>query len=173
MNRLILLAALLLCITARTMAQTAEEEEKYMKSLLQPGTEAPDFTFENAGTLTGNRFSSLRGRYVVLDFWASWCPDCRRDIPELKRLHEQFASDSLMFVSVSFDKDMVAWQKCVRDSNMTWTQHSELKPWKETRISKDYGIAWIPTIYLIGPDGRVKAAAINARKMGEELEKLF
>lgn len=165
-KKMTFLAALMLCISSFCAnAQSADEERKYLRGLLQPGTEAPDFTFENAGDFTGHRFSELRGRCVVLDFWASWCPDCRRDIPELKSLYQQFASDSIVFVSVSFDKDKDVWLKCVRDSGMTWIQHSELKAWKQTQISKDYSISWIPTIYLIAPDGRVAAATINAKMM--------
>lgn len=172
MRRLTIIAALLLCITACVTAQTAEEENKYLKGLLQPGTVAPDFAFENTDSTADLRLSSLRGRYVVLDFWASWCPDCRRDIPDMKRLHRRFASDSIVFVSVSFDKDRDVWQRCVRDSAMTWLQHSELKPWKETRISKDYNISWIPTIYLIDPKGRVVMAALNAKKLAPALRRL-
>lgn len=171
-KRLYTIAALLLCIAASVMAQSADDERRYLSTLLKPGTVAPDFAFENTDSAAGLRLSSLRGRYVVLDFWASWCPDCRRDIPEVKKLVERFASDSIVFVGVSFDKDKDVWQKCVRDSAMTWLQHSELLPWKETRTSKDYSISWIPTIYIIDPDGRVAMAALKAERLSPALRSL-
>ena len=77
-------------LATATAAQDADS--LYAKGLLQPGTEAPDFTLPSPD---GSRhsLSSLRGSYVVLDFWASWCPDCRKDIPEMKRLHAEWARE--------------------------------------------------------------------------------
>lgn len=168
-NRIIIAAAMLICAVGSIIAQN--DERKYLDRLLHKGTEAPDFIFENtADSLQGRALSSLRGKYVVLDFWASWCPDCRRDIPAMKRLYGKFASDSIVFVGVSFDKDRDAWMKCVRDSGMTWTQHSELKPWKETEVTKKYNVEWIPTVYLIGPDGRIITAALKAGHIGKVLK---
>lgn len=170
-KRIFIVATMLVCAMGGIMAQS--DERKFLDRLLKKGAEAPDFVFENtADTLQGRALSSLRGRYVVLDFWASWCPDCRRDIPAMKRLHDRYASDSIVFVGVSFDKDREAWTKCVRDSGMTWTQHSELKPWKETEMTKRYNVEWIPTVYLIGPDGRVVTAALKADSIGKALKAL-
>ena len=102
-----LLAALLLAgFAINTKAQTTDEDldAKYATSLVQPGTVAPDFTMN---TPDGKPFSlsSLKGKTVVLDFWASWCPDCRKDMPELNKLYEEFASDSVVFINISYDTD--------------------------------------------------------------------
>ena len=170
MKRLTLIAATMLCIVTGMKAQDADS--KYATELLPPGTEAPDFTIANSGTSDGTSLSSLRGRYVVLDFWASWCPDCRKDIPSMRQLYERFSSDSIVFIGISFDKDASAWRKCVADSSMTWLQHSELRPWKETQISQDYSIKWIPSIYLIDPDGRVMLATVEIGKLARALENI-
>lgn len=153
------------------MAQDADS--KYATELLRPGTEAPDFTIANSGTpADGTSLKDLRGRYVVLDFWATWCPDCRKDIPVVRDMHSLYASDSIVFVGVSFDKDAAVWRRCVADSSMAWMQHSELKPWKETRISQAYNIKWIPTLYLIAPDGRVALATVMPEKLEAELRRI-
>ncbi len=172
MNRIIIIAVLLFGIAAGVKAQD-DADAKYATGLLRPGTPAPDFTISNAGTpYNGTSLGSLRGKYVVLDFWASWCPDCRKDIGTLRRMNRSFASDSIVFIGVSFDKSEEAWRKCVADSSMTWMQHREQKPWKETQVSKDYRINWIPTMYIIGPDGRVMLGTVMPEKVGKALEKI-
>lgn len=170
MNRIIIAIALLLGVSVYMKAQD-DADAKYATELLRPGTEAPDFTVANAGAgYDGMSLRSLRGKYVVLDFWASWCPDCRKDIGKLRNMHRRFASDSIVFVGVSFDKSEEAWRKCVADSSMTWMQHREQKPWKETQVSKDYHINWIPSMYLIGPDGRVVLGTVMPEKLRKALE---
>lgn len=161
----------IMTLTLATAATAQDADSKYATELLKPGTEAPDFTIENStAKYNGTSLLSMRGQYVVLDFWASWCPDCRKDIGEMRSMYGDFASDSVAFVGISFDKDETAWRKCVNDSTMTWMQHSELKPWKETRISQDYHIKWIPSMYLIGPDGKVVLATVEIKKLRKALE---
>ena len=145
----------IMTLTLATAATAQDADSKYATELLKPGTEAPDFTIENS-----------TAKYN----WASWCPDCRKDIGEMRSMYGDFASDSVAFVGISFDKDETAWRKCVNDSTMTWMQHSELKPWKETRISQDYHIKWIPSMYLIGPDGKVVLATVEIKKLRKALE---
>lgn len=172
MKRLVFLAVILLCMAAGATAQD-DADAKYATGLLKPGTDAPDFVLANPGaSYDGTSLRSLRGKYVVLDFWASWCPDCRKDIGKIRTMNARMGSDSIVFVGVSFDKSDEAWRKCVADSSMTWMQHREQKPWKETQISKDYCISWIPTMYLIGPDGRVMLGTVEADKMERMLTQI-
>ncbi|MGN1264173.1 MAG: TlpA family protein disulfide reductase [Prevotella sp.] len=169
MKRFLTLTIMTLAIMTAVTAQDADS--KYAVELLRPGTEAPDFVIENAAAdYNGTSLRALRGRYVVLDFWASWCPDCRKDISEMRSMSSDFASDKVTFVGISFDKDEAVWRKCVADSSLTWMQHSELKPWKETRISQDYHIKWIPSMYLIDPDGKVMLATVETEKLRKALE---
>lgn len=166
-----LLAVALLSVSLLGVKAQGDADAKYAADLLRPGTEAPDFVVANAGAdYDGTSLSSLRGKYVVLDFWASWCPDCRKDIKKIRWMNHYFASDSIVFIGMSFDKTEEAWRKCVADSAMTWMQHREEKPWKETQVAKDYHVNWIPTIYLIGPDGRVKLGTVVANKLRRTLE---
>lgn len=160
------LAAIALCTAA--LAQDADS--LYAKDLLQPGTEAPDFTLASPDG-TEHTLSAMRGKYVVLDFWASWCPDCRKDIPEMKQLYDKYGSN-IRFVSVSFDDKREAWTSCIEQNNLRWLQVSELKKWKETNVSKLYNIKWIPAMYLIDRQGRIVLSTVMIEKLAAKLKEL-
>lgn len=99
MKKLIFMAAFAIMTVLGAAAQDADS--RYATELLKPGTEAPDFTLKDING-TEYTLSQLRGNYVVLDFWASWCPDCRKDVPMLKELYAKYG-ERIKFVSVSFD----------------------------------------------------------------------
>ena len=92
------------------------------------------------------KLSDMRGKYVVLDFWASWCPDCRKDLPAIAALHNTYAERGVEFIGVSFDDKKENLVKAISDFNIAYTQVSELKKWKETQISAAYHIKWIPSM---------------------------
>lgn len=158
-----------MALTTHLSAQDADE--KYATELLKQGVVAPDFTLKTADGKTFS-MSSLRGKYIVLDFWATWCPDCRKDVPEMKRLHQAYASDKVAFVGVSFDTDATAWRTFVTQNKMDWTHVSELKKMKETAIAKAYGVKWIPSVYIIDPDGKVLLGTVMIEKVGKTLESI-
>lgn len=173
MKRLFLTAALTLTTALGLHAQQADLDAQYAKDLLKPGTTAPDFTLR---TYDGRniRLSSYRGSYVVLDFWASWCPDCRKAIPEVKALFEDFRDYNVDFIGISYDTDRTAWVKTYWDRyQMTWTQVSELKKWKKgTETDRLYRVNWIPTMYLIDPAGKVVLGTVETGKLRARLEEL-
>lgn len=173
MRKMIFLASLMLCITACTISASDgnDDSAQYDSQLVQPGTEAADFTITNAQYPQGVKLSSFRGRYVVLDFWASWCPDCRKDVPAMVALHEKYAPKGVEFVGISFDTDSARWQKFVADNAMNWTQYSELKKWKkETHIDQLYKVNWIPTTYLIDKEGKIVLGTVDINKLAKALE---
>ncbi len=153
------------------------------QDLLPVGTVAPDFTITNSDN--GKKVLSLSdlrakktaagkvkgGAWTVLDFWASWCPDCRKDMPIVKQIQEKYGK-RIKLIGVSFDTDKEKMTKYLDANNYTWMQYSEFKKWKETRISKEYHISWIPTSYLIDPDGKVAFATIKTEEMLQKLEEL-
>lgn len=169
------IAALLCASTAAAQqpSQKAEEDldAKYAATLLRPGTEAPDFALPaiNGDTV---RLSDFRGRYVVLDFWASWCPDCRKDAPVIAALSKTYAERGVAFVGVSFDTDRAAWQKAIDTYGITYTQVSPLKKWKTTDIYRAYGVEWIPSVYVIDPQGRIVLATVLSSKVADALARL-
>ena len=157
------LLAMLLTFSMNVMAQ----ETVYTENLIKVGETAPEFTLK---TPKGKKvsLSDYRGKYVLLDFWASWCGDCRKASPTLVQLHESLGS-KVEFLSISFDDNKKAWVNAIEKEKLAWTHVSELKKWKETEISKKYGIKWIPTFYLIDPEGKVVFHALNE----QELTKVF
>lgn len=149
--------------------QAAEEDldAQYAKDLLAKGTQAPAFTLQ---TPDGKEvsLSDFQGKYVVLDFWASWCPDCRKDAPEVKALWEKYG-DKVAFVGVSFDTEKEKWANYVKENGLGWTHVSPLAKWKETQVSQDYKVNWIPSMYLVGPDGKVALGTVMIDKLAKEL----
>lgn len=152
-------------------ADTQDADAKYATGLLKPGTQAPDFALQTPDGKTV-RLSDFRGRYVVLDFWASWCPDCIRDVPNVKRLYETYAERGFEFIGVSFDDQKARWTAALEKHGIKYTQVSELKKWKTTEISKAYCISWIPTLYLIDREGKVVLGTVMSEKLAGELSKI-
>lgn len=171
MKKLMLFAAALLTGLALA-AQTAPEEDldlRYAADLLPAGTEAPDFTLED---IHGNpvALSSFRGRQVVLVFWASWCPDCRAEIPELKAMHAAADPSRVAFVSVSFDRSRETWENFVNENYLPGVQLFDPAGKKDSAVGDAFRVNWIPSLYLIGPDGKVQLATVVAGKVAHALQ---
>lgn len=171
MKRIILSALLILAAIVNIQAQDLDAQ--YAKDLLKAGTSAPDFTLRTADG-KDIKLNTYRGNYVVLDFWASWCPDCRKDIPAMKELWREFMDYNVRIIGVSFDTNKDAWVKTYWEKyQMNWTQVSELKKWKkETVIDRLYKVNWIPTMYLIDPNGKIVLGTVQIEKLRETLEAL-
>ena len=92
-------------------------------------------------------------------------------MPIVKQINEKFGK-KIKLIGVSFDTDKEKMAKYLDTNKYSWTQYSELKKWKETKISKDYHISWIPTSYLIDPEGKVAFATIKTEEMLQKLEAL-
>jgi peroxiredoxin len=134
-------------------------------SMCQIGSPAPDFTLAD----TSNRnftFSSLKGKLVLIDFWASWCNPCMGEMPNVKKMYDDFHSKGLEIVGVSLDKSREGWLKAIRIKNLNWIQVSDLKFW-QTPMTSLYNFNAIPFTVLVGPDGKIIAKNLR----GEELYK--
>ena len=169
----ILLAAFLMAATT-VWAQFGPEpdfDSKYATELVKAGTHAPDFKMK---TIDGKTFklSQLKGKTVVLDFWASWCPDCRKDAPEVVRMYKEYAPQGIEFVGVSMDTDVEAWRKACEQFGITYTQVSELKKFKETDIAKAYGVKWIPSMVVVDKEGKVALSTVLTYKVDKYLKEL-
>ena len=169
----ILLAAFLMAATT-VWAQFGPEpdfDSKYATELVKAGVQAPDFKMK---TIDGKTFklSQLKGKTVVLDFWASWCPDCRKDAPEVVRMYKEYAPQGIEFVGVSMDTDVEAWRKACEQFGIAYTQVSELKKFKETDIAKAYGVKWIPSMVVVDKEGKVALSTVLTYKVDKYLKEL-
>lgn len=106
------------------------------------------------------------GKVVLVDFWASWCPPCRADMPHLVELYKQYKNKNFEIVGVSLDRAADAWEKGIKDLNITWPQMSDLKYW-QSEAAALYGVNSIPHTVLIDKDGVI----IDKNLRGEDLEK--
>lgn len=171
--KLTLFWVFLVAIVSLQAQVVTDFDELYAQELLKPGTPAPDFQLKaNDGkTLKFSEFA--KGKYVVVDFWASWCPDCRKDLPEIIRLYNMFHKYGVEFLGVSFDTDIEKWTDYISKSGVPYPQVSELKRMNQSEVAKAYGVRWIPSIYLIGPDGKVLVSTVLSYKIEQKLYDVF
>lgn len=156
-------------------AQTAAASDldaKYASDLLAAGTAAPEISL-NAIDGKPFRLSSLKGKYVVLDFWASWCPDCRKDAPAVIAMHKRYGAKGVEFVGVSFDRNAESWKNGVAKLGIPYTQVSDLKNMRESSVAINYHIKWIPSIYVIDPEGKVALATVMSDKVEAFLSSVY
>lgn len=115
----------------------------------------------------------LRGQYVLLDFWASWCAPCRKENPYLVRAFEQFSNQNFTIFSISLDHTHTAWKKAIEDDDLVWKYHaSDLKGW-ENQAARDYGIESIPFNLLLDPEGKIIAKNIRGENLIDTLHKVL
>ena len=109
----------------------------------------------------------------MLDFWASWCTDCLRDIPEIQSLYKEFSAKGVVFVGVSFDNDKSRWQAAVEKYDIQYLQCSELKKMREADIARQYGVKWIPSLVVVDPEGKIALSTVLSSKVRTFLSGLF
>ncbi len=126
---------------------------------IELGAEAPDF---EAQTVDGQPFklSDHRGRYVLLDFWATWCGPCREEMTWLKKVHSMFGDERLRIIGLSLDAGPAAPRAYARKNDLGWTQ-GHLGAWEHTEVPGRYGVWGIPSILLIDPQGHVVAKDLH------------
>lgn len=151
----------------------ALDENRRLNSLEgEAGAVAPDIALPSPEGDTV-RLSSTRGKYVLLDFWAAWCPPCRRENPGLVRAYNTYHDRGFEIFQVSLDKTREAWLKAIADDRLEkWIHVSDLKYWNSVVVPL-YGIESIPASYLLDPGGRIIATNLRGEALHRKLAELF
>jgi thiol-disulfide isomerase/thioredoxin len=134
------------------------------------GKAFPDFKATDA--ITGDKFSlsDLRGKVVLVDFWATWCGPCIKELPNLTRAYSQYHKQGFEIVSISLDSDRQRFKKFVRSKRMTWYHVMEGGAWK-TRLAGKYAITSIPRMYVLDPAGNCIAENVRGRDLESAIER--
>ncbi|MEJ7679694.1 MAG: TlpA disulfide reductase family protein [Segetibacter sp.] len=135
------------------------------------GTQAVDFT-QNDTANNPVSLSSFKGKYVLVDFWASWCGPCRHENPAVVAAYNQFKNKNFTILSVSLDQNKDKWKQAIQADNLTWTHVSDLKYW-QNEVAQMYRIQSIPANMLIDPTGKIIARNLRGDALYEALGKLL
>jgi thiol-disulfide isomerase/thioredoxin len=146
---------------------------------------AADRLYRMKNSLPGNSYTNLvskdsegntielasyigKGKYVLLDFWASWCPDCRKEMPTLVDLYAACKNKNFEIVSYSLDRNQEAWKKGIETLNMTWPQMSDCESW-DSQGAKFYAVQFIPLTILLDPDGKIIERGLDIDHLKEKI----
>ena len=165
---LLVFAAFAALVSCKNAVKDADSE--YAVDMFKAGEVLPAFSLEDRSGVVRTQ-EDFAGKYVVYDFWATWCPDCRADIPAMKDLYAKYG-DKVTFVGISFDTDPEKLDTFVAENGIGWTQLSNFVTKKESKVADDFRVKWIPSMYLVGPDGKVVLGTVMVSKLVLALEAL-
>ena len=154
---------------------TEVREELAARKRVQPGMPAPDFTLQtpDGGTLS---LSDLRGKYVILDFWASWCAPCRAAFPAMKEVYAQYKDKGLEILGISNDSRREDWLRALEQDQLPWKSVVDEFPaegFGTARVISMYAVSYLPTLILIDPDGKIVGTLDGEPAVKAKLAEIF
>ncbi len=166
---------MLLMAATQVLAQfeQTDDDAKYATELLKPGQQVPDAKLKTPEGKSVKLSKLIKGKWALIDFWASWCPDCRKDMPNVQRMYADFAPRGVEFVGVSFDTETDNWVNAISKYNIRYAQVSDLKKMRDSEVAKAFGVKWIPSMMLIDPQGKVVLSTVLSDKMEKTLTETF
>lgn len=135
------------------------------------GSMAPEIKLYNPDSVLVS-LSSLRGKVVLIDFWASWCGPCRNENPHVVEVYKKYHDKGFDIFGVSLDRDGNNWRKAIKDDGLVWNQVSDLLYWK-SEPAKVYGVGAIPYTVLIDRDGKIIAKKLRGDSLSQKLQEIF
>ena len=133
---------------------------------------APEITLKNPEGVE-IKLSSLKGKYVLIDFWASWCGPCRKENPNVVKLYHKYKNDGFTIYSVSLDSSNDAWKEAILKDGLVWPNHvSDLMQWNSP-MPKLYGFNGIPHAVLINKEGNIIGVGLRGPSLEQKLEEIF
>lgn len=147
-----------------------------IKESIQPGKPAPDFTLK---TPAGEDLSltDLRGKIVLVDFWASWCKPCRASFPHMKELYKKYNAKGFEVLGVTNDSNHKAWKKAIKDDGIPWLNVADEFPTegpvRTAKVITSYGMDYLPSTVLIDQEGIIIAKLLHGEELDKKLEEIF
>ncbi|MCM5527116.1 TlpA disulfide reductase family protein [Parasegetibacter sp. NRK P23] len=140
-------------------------------SLTAVGSEAPAFTQAN---VEGKpvALKDFKGKYVLVEFWASWCGPCRAENPNLVKQYAQYKEKGFEILSVSLDSEKDKWVDAIQKDGLPWTHVSDLKGWNNA-VGRLYGVRGVPASFLVGPDGKIVGKDLRGESLNKKLEEVM
>ncbi len=159
-------------MTQQLLAQKQQEEQQAkLDNLIPVGSEAPDFT-QNSPEGKPISLSSLRGKVVLIDFWASWCRPCRMENPNVLRVYNKYHTKGFEILGVSLDKTKEAWTGAIKQDGLPWKHVSDLQFWNNA-VAQQYGVSAIPYTVLVDREGKVLAKNLRGPALEEKLAEVL
>lgn len=153
------------------MAEAINRQNQAAPATVANGSPAPEITLQTPeGKLVS--LSSFKGKYVLIDFWASWCGPCRQENPNVVKAYNAFKNKNFTILGVSLDDNKDKWLAAIKKDNLTWTHISDLKGWQSV-AARDYNVNGIPANFLVNPDGIIIASNLRGAELSTKLAEIL